>query len=208
MYLTLFLIITTSIVSFMAFNNQELFNKLKFNAFMVWNKREFSRLFSHALVHGGWLHLIVNMYVLWMFGKAVETTFSDHVFFPKTYSYGKFLYVLMYVLAVPVASLPALFKQKNNHYYNSVGASGAVSAIVFTTILLAPDLPLGIILIPIQLPAYIFGILYLAYSYFMSKKDKGNIAHDAHFVGSVFGFIFPIFLNPGLIHNFIFQITH
>ena len=208
MYLTLFLIIITSIISFLAFSNHELFNKLKFNAYLVWNKKEYARLFSHALVHSGWMHLIFNMYVLWMFGSAVEEIFSSSDFFPNTYSYGKFLYVLMYVLAIPVATLPSLFKHKNNHYYNSVGASGAVSAIVFTTILISPSMKIGIIFIPIQLPAYIFGLLYLAYSYFMSKRDKDNIAHDAHFVGSLFGLLFPIILNPALIQNFIFQITH
>jgi len=208
MYLTLFLIIITSVISFLAFNNYELLNKLKFNAYMVWNKKEFARLFSHALVHSGWMHLIFNMYVLWIFGGAVEQTFSNSVFFPSTYAYGNFLYILMYILAIPIATIPSLLKHKNNHYYNSVGASGAVSAVVFTTILLAPTLPLGILFIPFRIPAYIFGLLYLIYSYFMSKRGKGNIAHDAHFVGSVFGLIFPIMLNPGLIQNFIFQITH
>ena len=110
----------------------------------------------------------------------------------------------MYVLAVPIASIPSLFKHKNNHYYNSVGASGAVSAIVFTFILLNPTGDLGIIFIPVRIPAYIFGLLYLAYSYFMSRRDKDNIAHDAHFIGSVFGLLFPIILSPGLFNRFIY----
>jgi membrane associated rhomboid family serine protease len=146
------------------------------------------------------------MYVLWIFGTAVESTFSNKGFFPETYQYGKFFYMLMYVLAVPISTIPALFKHKNDHYYNSVGASGAVSAIVFTTILLAPGMKLGIIFIPIGIPAYIFGILYLVYSYFMSRRGQDNIAHDAHFVGSVFGFIFPIMLNHELFKSFINQI--
>jgi membrane associated rhomboid family serine protease len=206
MYLTLFLIIVTSLVSILAFRNHEMFNKLKFNAYMVWHKKEWVRMFSHALVHGGWMHLIINMYVLWIFGRTVEGAFNDSGIFPQTYSLGKFFYVLMYVLAVPVSSVPALLKHKNNHYYNSVGASGAVSAIVFTMILLAPDMRLGILFIPISVPAYIFGVLYLAYSYFMSRRDTDNIAHDAHFVGSVFGFVFPIMLNTHLFQSFINQI--
>lgn len=208
MYLTLFLIVITSVISFLAFSNLDLFNKLKFNAYMVWHKKEYARLLSHSLVHSGWMHLIFNMYVLWMFGEMIEPTFSSPDFFPHTYKYGKVLYILMYVIAIPVATIPSLIKHKNNHYYNSVGASGAVSAVVFTTILLAPTMPLGIIFIPIQLPAYIFGLLYLAYTFYMSKKDKDNIAHDAHFAGSVFGLIFPIILNPSLIEHFIYQITH
>jgi len=207
MFLTLFVVVITSIVSFVAFNNLEMFNKLKFNAYLVWHKKEYARLLSHALVHSGWMHLIFNMYVLWMFGTMIEKAFQSPDFFPHTYQFGKFIYLFMYVIAIPISSLPSLLKHKNNHYYNSVGASGAVSAIVFTAILLAPTMPLGIIFIPIRLPAYIFGLLYLGYTYYMSKRDKDNIAHDAHFVGSVFGLLFPIILNPSLIHNFIFQVT-
>jgi len=192
----------------MAFNNLEMFDKLKFNAYLVWYKKEYSRLLSHALVHNSWMHLIFNMYVLWMFGEMIEPVFSSPIYFPYTYQYGKFLYVLMYVLAVLVSALPSLFKEKNNHYYNSVGASGAVSAIVFTTILLAPTMPLGIIFIPIRLPAYIFGLLYLAYTFYMSKQNKDNIAHEAHFAGSIFGLVFPLILNPNLIENFIYQIAN
>lgn len=208
MYLTLFLVIITSVISFLAFSNIEMFNKMKFNAYMVWHKKEYIRLFSHALIHNGWMHLIFNMYVLWMFGEMIEPTFSSANYFPHTYQFGKFLYLLMYILSILVSSLPSLFKEKNNHYYNSVGASGAVSAIVFTTILLAPTMPLGIIFIPIRLPAWIFGLLYLAYTFYMSKQNKDNIAHEAHFAGSIFGLIFPIILNPNLIQNFIYQIAN
>ncbi len=203
MYLTLFLIIITTVISILAFNKHELFNRLKFNSYLVWHKKNYARLFSHALIHNSWMHLIINMYVLWIFGIYIEEAFSDVGVFPDTHNYGKFLYILMYVLAVPIASIPSLFKHKNNHYYNSVGASGAVSAIVFTFILLNPTGDLGIIFIPIRIPAYIFGLLYLAYSYFMSRRDKDNIAHDAHFIGSVFGLLFPIILSPGLFDRFI-----
>ncbi len=202
MYIILFLIIITSAVSVLAFNNYELFNKLKFNAYLVWNKKQYLRLLSHALVHGSWMHLIVNMYVLWIFGEFVENAFIR--IFPS----GMFLFILMYLLSIPFSTLPALLKNKNNHYYNAVGASGAVSAIVFTAILLQPKMSLFIIFIPIPIPAYIFGALYLTYSYFMSKRGKDGIAHDAHFAGSVFGFTFPIILNPALFLNFIQQIIN
>lgn len=208
MYLTIFLIAVTSVISVLAFNNAELFNKLKFNSYLVWHKKNYARLLSHALVHGGWLHLIINMYVLWLFGKEIEQVFRSESFFPATFRFGNFLYVLMYVLAIPVASVPSLFKHKNNHYYNSVGASGAVSAIVFTYILIAPKAGFFLFFIPIEIPAYIFGLLYLAYSYYMSKRSSDNIAHDAHFVGSVFGLLFPLALNPDLFTHFILSLTN
>ncbi len=200
MYITLILIIITSFVSVTAFGNYELFNKLKFNAYSAWHNKEYMRILSHALVHGGWMHLIINMYVLWIFGRFVES------YFKAIFTYGSFLYILMYVLAVPFSSLPALFRNKNNTYYNAVGASGAVSAVLFTAILLQPRMPLFLMFIPIPVPAYIFGILYLVYSYFMSKRGGDNIAHDTHFAGSIFGFTFPIIFQPDLFINFIHQI--
>jgi len=186
MILTIFLIAVTVIISVLAFNNLDLFNKLKFNAVMVTQKKDYSRLFSHALIHADWMHLIVNMFVLYSFGQVVETSFS--VLFPA----GNFIYVLMYVLAVPFASIPSLLKHKNNVSYNSVGASGAVMAVLFASILLSPNGTLMIFPIPIPIKSWIFGIIYLGYSYFMSKKSNDNIAHDAHFAGAIFGFIFPI----------------
>ncbi len=200
MSITLFIILLTSLVSILAFNNAELFDKLKFNAYMVWHKKQAGRLFSHALLHSGWLHLIINMYVLWIFGRFAEDAFAS------LFSAGTSIYLAMYVLAVLFSVIPALIKHKNNHYYNSVGASGAVSAVVFTSILLAPKMPLFLIFIPVPIPAYIFGLLYLVYSYVMSQKAADNIAHDAHFAGSVFGFTFPIILEPQLFINFIDKI--
>ena len=201
---TLFLIVSTGIVSVVAFQNQEIFNKLKFNAVMVREKREYGRLFFHGLVHSDWIHLGVNMYVLWSFGNAVEYSFSDPLVFGDMAMYGKFLYVLMYVLALPSASLPALIKRKNDMSYNAVGASGAVSAVVFSAILFAPKSTMNIIFLPfIDFPAYILGAAYLIYSYVMTKKGSQGIAHDAHFAGAVFGFIFPIIINPSLFMNFV-----
>ncbi len=201
--ITIFLIAITAIVSIMAFRNRAMFDKLKFNPYMVSEKRDYVRLFSHALLHADWMHLIVNMFVLYSFGGVVEEAFSYEGLFPNTYYYGKFLYVLMYILAIPIATIPALIKHKKNHSYNSVGASGAVSAVVFTSIIIAPTSTLMIIPIPIPIPATIFGLLYLAYSFYMSKRSRGNIAHDAHFIGAVFGIIFPLILSPGLFMHFI-----
>ena len=201
---TLFLIIATSIVSVTAFQNQEIFNKLKFNPYMVVQKRQYGRLFFHGLIHSGWIHLAVNMYVLWSFGNAVESIFSDPLVFGDMARYGKFLYVLMYILALPAASLPSLLSRKNDISYNAVGASGAVSAVVFSAILFAPKSTIVIIFFPfLDIPAYILGAAYLIYSYIMSKRGSQGIAHDAHFAGAVFGFIFPILLNPLLFMHFI-----
>lgn len=203
---TIFLIIVTVIISIKAFNNQEIFDRLKFNPYMVSSKKEYSRLFTHALLHAGWLHLGINMYVLWGFGQTAETIFTRPDFFGDLARFGKFFYVLMYVLAVPVAALPALIKRRNDVSYNSVGASGAVSAVVFALILFAPTTNLRIILIPIDIPAFVLGGAYLVYSYIMSRREGDRVAHDAHFAGAIFGFLFPVILRPELILHFFFSI--
>lgn len=200
---TTFIVAVTVIVSAIAFGNDEMFHKLKFNPYMVMQKKEYGRIFSHALLHSGWLHLGINMYVLWSFGRHVEALFSEPAIFGNLAKYGKFFYMLMYILAIVVATIPALIKHRNNHSYNSVGASGAVSAVVFSLILFAPASPMGIILIPIQFPAYVLGGLYLIYSYIMSRRGDTRIAHDAHFAGALFGFLFPLILQPKLFLHFI-----
>jgi len=204
---TIFIIIITSAISILAFNKVELFDKLKFNAYMIWHKKEYGRILSHGLIHGGWMHLGINMYVLYSFGSAVEAAFKDPYFFPNTYQYGSFMYLAMYIIAIAASSLIAIFRYKNNHSYNAVGASGAVSAVAFAFILLAPTQSIQFILLPfIKLPAYIFGVAYLAYSYYMSTKGRDNIAHEAHFAGAVFGIIFPLILNYKLVDYFFYII--
>jgi membrane associated rhomboid family serine protease len=164
---------------------------------MVAQKKDYVRIFSHALLHADWMHLIVNMFVLYMFGNIVERYFS--VLFPQL---GKFLFMVMYIAAVPVSTIPSLMKHRNDQTYNSVGASGAVSAILFASILFEPTSRIGFLFLPIPIPAPVFGIIYLAYSWYMSKKGIDNIGHDAHFAGSVFGFLFPLILQPMLILRF------
>ncbi len=195
--ITFFIIFVTAIVSILAFRNREMFDKFKFNPYLFVHKHDYTRLFSHALLHADWLHLIVNMYVLYAFGGITEQYFS--VLFPKS---GKFLFMIMYLLAVVVSSLPSLLKHRNNHYYNSVGASGAVSAVLFASILFDPTGKIGFLFLPIPIPSPIFGLIYLVYSWYMAKKGTDNIGHDAHFAGSVFGFVFPIILQPVLILRF------
>ncbi len=208
MSITLFLVIITCSVSIYAFGKPEMFAKLTFNAYAIRQKKEYVRILGHAFIHTGWLHLGINMFVLWQFGQAAEEIFNNPLLFPRYFSFGKLIFVLLYFSAVIISSLPAFFKRKNNPGYNAAGASGAVSALVFCLILIFPRLPMGIIFIPVKIPAFILGFLYLIYSFFMSQKASSGIAHDAHFSGAVYGFIYPLFFNPQLAQNFIFQITH
>jgi membrane associated rhomboid family serine protease len=201
--MTIFIIIITAIISIWAFNNREVFDKLSFNAYEIKHKKESWRFFSYALIHDGWTHLIINMLVLYSFGDVVEIFLKFH-FGPKSYIY----FLLLYIGGIIFSILFDFYKNKDNVYYNAVGASGAVSAIVFSSIILYPGGSIYLFFIPIPIPSAIFGILYLVYSAYMSKRAKDNVGHNAHFWGAIFGVIFTIVLKPKLFLIFLEQITN
>ena len=195
------ILIATVIVSIMAFGNAELFNKLVFNAYNIKHRKESWRFVSYALVHSGWLHLLVNMWVLYSFGNNVEHTFL--------YMYGvkgRVYYLLLYAGGILFSTLYDYGKNKDNPYYNAVGASGAVSAVVFASILMYPNSGIYLFPIPFALPAWIFGLLYLAYSVYMAKNGRDNIGHNAHFYGAIFGIVFTVIAVPHVISNFFQQL--
>ncbi|MBO7505799.1 MAG: rhomboid family intramembrane serine protease [Paludibacteraceae bacterium] len=205
---TTIIIIVTVIVSVLSFGQNEFlpqslshpewFDKLKFNAYLIVHKKEHQRLLSSGFVHGSSWHLIFNMLTLYFFGYFVEDCFIE-IFGAK----GEFVYALMYLLAIVVSSLSDLIKHKDDPWFNAIGASGAVSAVIFAAILLDPKLGICFFFIPIPIPGYIFGPLYLIYCQYMAKKNIDNIGHSAHFWGAVFGFVFPILLCPTLFKLFL-----
>lgn len=199
--MTYFFIAITALISVVCFSRTDLSYKLQFNAWQIKHQKQYWRAFTYAFVHGGWAHLIVNMLVLFSFGRNIETSFI-YLFGA---SKGLFYYVLLYVGGIIFSTLFDYIKQQNNVYYNAVGASGAVSAVLFASILLFPKSSLIVFPIPIPIPAFIFGIIYLIYSVYMAKKSVDNVGHTAHFSGAVFGFLFPILLKPDLIQHFLTQ---
>jgi len=202
--MTIFIVILTSVISILAFSRPELMYKLQFNPYQVYHRKQYYRLLTHALLHADWIHLIINMLVLFSFGTAVERYFGQLetmglMRFPGLY------YLLLYIGAVVVSSLTTLRKHRDNHWYNSVGASGGVSAVVFASIFFAPWQNLLLYAI-IPIPGVIFGAIYLWYSHYMSKKASDNINHDAHFIGAIYGLIFPLLIDFSLFTNFIEQL--
>jgi membrane associated rhomboid family serine protease len=150
------------------------------------------------------MHLIFNMLSLYMIGIYVEAEYASNDVFGEK---GKLFYVLLYVGGLVMSSLYSYEKHKNDSWYNALGASGAVSAVVFAFIILEPTARLSLMFIPIPIPAYLFGLLYLGVEYYMGKRGQSNIGHDAHFWGAVFGVIFTILLKPSLFHEFISKIN-
>ena len=200
--ITLLIILVTSAVSILCFNGRLNFHALKFNAWAVWNRRQWYRTLSYGLVHSNWGHLIFNMLTLYFFGSVVEKYFAAAFGNPG----GTVLYAVMYVTALAVSTVADLLKFKNNPDYNAVGASGAVSAVLFASILFEPRMGIYIFFIPIPIPGYIFAPIYLLYCWYMARRNIDNIGHSAHFWGAVYGLIFPLICNPGIISHFLSQL--
>jgi membrane associated rhomboid family serine protease len=195
--ITWFIIGGTVLVSYLAFQNYSLVEKLQFNAAKIIQGKEYYRLVSHAFIHANWTHLFVNMFVLFFFGRNIEAYFNFY-FGSKDTAY----FLLLYFGGILASNIWSLIKHKNNYYYNSVGASGAVSAVLFASIFFNPWEKLYLFAV-IPIPGILFALAYLFYSYQKGKKENDNVAHDAHILGSVFGFIFPILLKPDLFSQFI-----
>lgn len=184
----------TVVVSFMCFSNRVLFEKLAFIPYLTIKDKQWYRLITHGFVHADTVHLLVNMFTFWSFGVYVERLFQH-------YGHGSLAFFLLYFGGMIVASLHDLIKRKDNPHYISVGASGAVSAVLFSSIFFDPwGTILLFALIPI--PGILFGVLYLVYCQYMAKQGGDNINHNAHFYGAVYGFLFPILLNPSYLSEF------
>jgi membrane associated rhomboid family serine protease len=202
--MTITIVIITSLISIVCFSRPDFVAQLQFNPYKVFHRKEWHRLVTHGFLHANWFHLIINMFVLFTFGTAVEKYFKqlNHAGILR---YPNLDFLLLYFGGIIISSITTLNKYRHNPSYNAIGASGAVSAIVFTSIFFNPLNMLILYFIP--LPAILAGILYLIYSHYMSKRGGDNINHDAHFLGAVFGFIFPLLIDYKLINIFFQQLN-
>ena len=199
--MTIIIIIVTLIITVIAFYNDEVMLKMMLNPYQVYHKKEWYRMITHGFLHADWTHLIINMIVLYSFGSNVEAWFGKLKMAGYIDSVA-ITYSLLYFGGIIISSMITLFRHRNNRWYNSVGASGAVSAIIFTSIFFNPlDRLYFFAVIPI--PGIIFAVLYLLYSSYMSRRSKDNINHDAHLLGAVYGFVFPLLINFDLISHFL-----
>jgi membrane associated rhomboid family serine protease len=195
------IIIITCIISLYAFYNRGVIEKFQFNAYAIKHHGQGWRFLSYGLIHADFIHLFVNMFVLYSFGKVVIEAYQFY-FDAK----GYFFYILLYIGGIIFSVLFDFGKHKDDMYYNAVGASGAVSAVLFASILIYPTGSLYLFPIPFPLPSVVFGLFYLVYSAVMARRAHDNIGHNAHFWGAIFGLIFTIALKPVLFMSFIQQI--
>ncbi|HEV8080697.1 MAG TPA: rhomboid family intramembrane serine protease [Chitinophagaceae bacterium] len=188
MSITFIIILTTVSVSLIAFNKQKVMDDMIFYPPAVTEKNQYYRFITCGLIHADFGHLAFNMISFYLFSNALV----EPAFIQLFGNYGRVMLLLLYVLALIVCLLPTYLKNKNNENYRSLGASGAVSAVVFTGIMISPLSQLGFFIIPPIIPGFIFGPLYLILSAYMDKRGGDNINHSAHIWGALFGVIFII----------------
>lgn len=190
----------TAIISILAFSYEELFARFQLNPYQVVHRKQYYRLLTHGFIHAGWWHLFINMLVLYFFGTAVEY-YLDYLFESGIINHPILLYLILYLLAIIFSSSISVLKHKDDVWYNSVGASGAVSAVLFFTVFFNPWMEIRLYA-AIPIPGIIFAVLYVIYSHIMGKRGGDNVNHDAHLLGAVFGFVFPLFIDVVLFSEF------
>lgn len=187
-YITYLIIGITVFVSWQAWENYKLFERLKFQMSAILDAKQYDRIFTSAFVHADWMHLFFNMFVLYTFMPVILSVFTAQ------------MSVFIYIISILAGSLFTIFFHRKEKWYSAVGASGGVSGIVFSAIMLYPDMPLRIVFFPFfSFPGWAFGLVYLGYSLFGMKNNVGNLGHAVHLGGSVAGLLSTIFLLPASI---------
>ncbi len=185
------IIIINAVFSFSAFENIPLFQKYKFHVGSILSKKEHIRMFSSGFLHVNVGHLLFNMFSFYSFAGILE------------YRLGAFSFLLIYIASLLMGNLFALFLHKNNPHYSAVGASGAVSGIIFASIALFPNIGIGILFIPFHIPSWLFALLYVGYSVYGIKTNNDNIGHEAHLGGAIIGMLLAVLMHPSaLIENY------
>lgn len=190
-YCTYIILGITLLFSLIGFNNRDIVNRYLFIPYNVKHHREFYRFLTHPFLHADIGHLAFNCIAMYYFGQSLETFFT----WKYGITLGEIYFVVFVLLSIFASSSISYFRHQDNPGYRSLGLSGVTSAVVFAMILLAPNMKIGIILLPVQMPAWIFGILYLAFEIYSDRNKRTNIAHDAHIAGAIFGVVFILITN-------------
>lgn len=197
---TILIIIATCVVSSMAFKNQRLADRLILWPPAIDRSKQYDRLITHGFIHADFGHLLFNMITLFFFGRAVEEVFVQRI--------GMLGYLVFYLAAIVVAILPTYTRHRHDSQYRSLGASGAVSAVLFSFILMSPWSGIYLFFIPIPIPAIVYAVLYVGYSIWMDRRGGDNINHSAHLWGAGFGVMFTLIMNPAVLSHFLLQLSN
>jgi len=196
--LTLALIAVTVLVSWLAFNNPRLLDRLILWPPAITRRHQYDRLLTHGFIHADFQHLLFNMITLYFFGRLVEHWFVPYI--------GRIGFVLFYLSALLVAILPTYLRHRNDSGYRSLGASGAVSAVLFAFILVQPWSLIFVFFLPV--PAIVYGVLYVGYSVWMDRQGHDNVNHSAHLWGAGYGILFTLLMEPRVATSFLARLLH
>lgn len=187
-------------LSIYTFSNPQMYGKMMLHPYSIHRDRsKWYLIFTSGLIHKDWMHLLFNMITFYYFGFALEG-----ILVANSGSVGHVYFAGLYIVALLLSDIPTLMQQKNNIGYYSLGASGAISAVLFSFILFYPKVTLYIFM-ALPLPAFVFAFLYLGYCIWASRNAKDNINHDAHLFGALAGLLITILLYPWVIRHFIGQ---
>ncbi|HMO33832.1 MAG TPA: rhomboid family intramembrane serine protease [Lacibacter sp.] len=190
---TLIIIIITVIISITAFNNDKIINDLIFWPPQVKHKHQYYRFITSGFIHADLAHLAFNMITFYFFGRVMEGFFEMKM--------GSMGFLLFYLGGIVVSEIPSYIRHQDNYHYRSLGASGGVTAVLFSFILLAPWQTLYVFFLP--LPAIVFAVLYFFYTAYMSKRGGDYINHSAHLWGAIYGVVFTILVERGALEHFL-----
>lgn len=193
--------IFTIVTSLYAFSNAEVYGKFMLHPYSVSRGRRLYSVITSGMIHKDWGHLLVNMLSFYFFAFTLERTFVS------LSSWGHVQFGVLYVVSIVLSDVSSILKHKEDFWYNSLGASGAVCAVVFSYILFYPMNKMIIFPLPIPIPAVLYGFLFLGYCWYASRNSRDAINHDAHFYGALTGVFLTIIYYPDIAGYFVNQLT-
>ena len=198
---TVIIIVITSIISFLAFNNMKLMDALIFWPPAISMRNQYYRFITCGFIHADFMHLAFNMFTLYFFGKGLENLYMGELGLQHYY------FLVLYFLALIFSNIPTYLKRRDDYNYRSLGASGAVCAVLFAVIIIRPWDEI-LLFGGIRMPSLIYAILFLAYSIYMSRRGGDNVNHDAHLWGALFGVVFTIAVDRSVLPTFLNELSH
>jgi membrane associated rhomboid family serine protease len=199
--ITMIIVVLTTIVSFLAFNNSRLMDALIFWPPAISMRRQYYRFLTCGFIHADLMHLAFNMFTLYFFGRGLE------LFYMGRLGLQHYYFTFLYLSAIVVANIPSYLKQHDNYNYRSLGASGGVCAVLFAFILIDPWETLQLFF-SIDVPAIVYAVLFLGYTIYMSRRGGDNVNHDAHLWGAIYGIVFTIVARPSVVNTFLNELVH